>query len=113
MRITRRDLMRATHLPRGCGTENNLTNFAFSSGVMLAPALSRTQRLLAGSLSSPLAIVYSRPLRTLAVIGDNARSVASRATPFILGVLINNTFSVAFRADFPSHLCASPQSRRW
>jgi hypothetical protein len=41
------------------------------------------------------------------------RRKSGNATPFILGVLINNTFSVAFRADFPSHLCASPQSRRW
>jgi hypothetical protein len=42
----------------------------------------------------------------LPVIGDNARSVARRAGPFILSALINNTFSVAFRADFFSHLCA-------
>ena len=42
----------------------------------------------------------------LAVIGDNARSVARRAGPFILSALINNTFAVAFRADFFSHLCA-------
>jgi len=43
----------------------------------------------------------------LPVIGDNASSVARRATPFILSALINNTFSVAFRADFFSHLCAA------
>ena len=42
----------------------------------------------------------------LPVIGDNARSVARRAAPFILSALINNTFSVAFRANFFSHLCA-------
>ena len=44
----------------------------------------------------------------LSVIGDNARSIARRATPFILSALINNTLSVAFRADFFSHLCAVP-----
>jgi hypothetical protein len=44
----------------------------------------------------------------LLVIGDNARSVARRAAPFILSALINNTFSVAFRAKFFSHLCAPP-----
>jgi hypothetical protein len=42
----------------------------------------------------------------LPVIGDNARPVARRAAPFILSALINKTFSVAFRADFFSHLCA-------
>jgi hypothetical protein len=55
-----------------------------------------------------------RPVRTripylfgvLPVIGDNARTVARRAAPFILSAPINNTFSVAFRADFFSHLCA-------
>jgi hypothetical protein len=45
---------------------------------------------------------------SLPVIGDNARTVAGRAAPFILSALINNTFSVAFRADFFSHLCAVP-----
>lgn len=40
----------------------------------------------------------------LPVIGDNIRPVARRAAPFILSALINNTFSVAFRADFFSHL---------
>jgi hypothetical protein len=44
----------------------------------------------------------------LPVIGDNARSVARRAAPFILSALINNTFSIAFRADFFSHPCAVP-----
>jgi hypothetical protein len=48
----------------------------------------------------------------LPVIGDNARSVASRAATFILSALINNTFSVAFRAEFFSHLCALPGPRR-
>jgi hypothetical protein len=47
----------------------------------------------------------------LPVIGDNARSVAGRAAPFVLSALINNTFSVAFRADFFSHLCALPSPR--
>jgi hypothetical protein len=48
---------------------------------------------------------YSKPLWTVAVIGDNARSVARRAAPLILSALINNTFSAAFRADFFTHLC--------
>jgi hypothetical protein len=39
----------------------------------------------------------------LPVIWDNARPVARRAPPFILSALINNTFSIAFRADFFSH----------
>ena len=44
----------------------------------------------------------------LPVIGDNARSVARRAARFIFSARINNTFSVAFRTDFFSHLCAVP-----
>jgi hypothetical protein len=42
------------------------------------------------------------------VIGDNARTVARRAAPFILRTLINNAFSIAFRADFFSHRYAAP-----
>jgi hypothetical protein len=52
----------------------------------------------------------------LPVIGDDTRTVARRAATFILGALINNTLSVAFRADFFSHCAAlvppEPETRR-
>jgi hypothetical protein len=57
---------------------------------------------------APLGMRIPYLIGPLPVIGDNARSVARRATPFILSALINNTFSVAFRADVFSHLCAVP-----
>jgi hypothetical protein len=44
----------------------------------------------------------------LPVIGDGARTVARRAAHFILGALINNTPSIAFRAEFFGHRCAVP-----
>ena len=59
-------------------------------------------------LGLPLGMRIPYVFGPLPVIGDNARSVARRAAPFILGALINNTFSVAFRADFFSHLSAVP-----
>jgi hypothetical protein len=44
----------------------------------------------------------------LPVIGHNAGTVTRRAASFIRGTLINNSFSIAFRADFFSRRCAAP-----
>jgi hypothetical protein len=56
----------------------------------------------------PLGMCVPYLFGPLSIIGDHARTVARRAAPFILSALINNTFSVAFRADFVSHLYALP-----
>jgi hypothetical protein len=56
----------------------------------------------------PLGMCVPYLFGPLSIIGDHARTVARRAAPFILSTLINNTFSIAFRADFFSHLCALP-----
>src|SRR6202035_750426 len=54
----------------------------------------------------PARDAYSIPLRTHARYRGQRHNRCTSDNAFILSALINNAFSVAFRADFFNHLCA-------
>jgi hypothetical protein len=84
---------------RGLGMRSRLSCRCNSQQPPLVPCL-RNPPDRSRHSSSPARARIPYLFGVLPVAGGNARSVACRAATFILSALINNTVSVAFRADF-------------